>query len=224
MFNFFMTHHVAFLDGLKTSLWLTAAGLLLGISFAALSTWAIQSQKPWFSLPVRSLNHFLRSTPFLVQLYLLYYGLPQFSFIQDSVLWSLLQSPTYCAILALALNSNAYTTVLLDGAIRTIPRGEIEAAETLGFSKSQLFFWIQLKRVLIKSWPAYTNEVILIFKATSIASTITVLDLMGITRQLMSDTYQTTECLIIAGILYLFTTYILSAFLYLIKRRYITPH
>lgn len=223
MFNFFITHHAAFLEGLKTSLWLTAAGLLLGIFFASLSTLAIQSQKPWCSLPVRSLNHFLRSTPFLVQVYLLYYGLPQFSFIQDGILWPLLQSPTHCAILALALNSSAYTTVLLDGAIRAIPRGEIEAAEALGFSKSQLFFWIQLKRVLIKSWPAYTNEVILIFKATSIASTITVLDLMGVTRQLMSDTYRTTECLLIAGILYLLTTYILSAFLYGIKRRYITP-
>lgn len=223
MFDFFITHHAAFLEGLGTSLWLTVSGLLLGILFAAFGTWAIQSKQPWFSLPVRGINHFLRSTPFLVQIYLLYYGLPQFSFIQDSILWSLLQSPTHCAVLALALNSNAYTTVLLEGAIRSIPRGETEAAEALGFSKSQLFFWIQLKRVLISSWPAYTNEVILIFKATSIASTITVLDLMGVTRQLMSDTYQTTECLIIAGILYLFTTYILSVFLYGIRRQYITP-
>ncbi|MEY3182898.1 MAG: Octopine transport system permease protein OccM [Pseudomonadota bacterium] len=222
MFDFFINHHVAFLSGLKTSLLLTASGLLLGIVFAALSTWAIQSQKPWYALPVQSINHFLRSTPFLVQIYLLYYGLPQFSWIHSGPLWAFFESPTLCAILALALNSSAYTTVLLHGAIRAIPKGEIEAAESLGFSKSQLFFWIQLKRVLLNSWAAYTNEIILIFKATSIASTITVLDLMGVTRQLMSDTYQTTECLAIAGILYLLTTYLLSVFLFAIKRRYIT--
>jgi arginine transport system permease protein len=221
MLDFFITYHGLFLKGLATSLWLTAGGLILGLLFASFSTWAIQSRRYWLHLPIRGFNLFLRGTPFLVQIYLLYYGLPQFSWIRDSVLWSLFQSPTHCAILALALNSSAYTTVLLDGAVRAIPRGEMEAAQALGFSKAQLFFWIQLKRVLLNSWPAYTNEVILIFKATSIASTITVLDLMGVTRQLISDTYQTMDCLLIAGIFYLLTTYLLSSILYGVKQRYI---
>ena len=221
MIDFILVHTPAFLQGLATSLWLALCGLLLGITLATLSTLAIQSRVTWLSLPVQAFNHFLRSTPFLVQIYLLYYGLPQFDFIRESIVWPLLASPAFCAILALALNSNAYTTVLLDGAVRAIPKGESEAAEALGFSKMQRFFSIQLKRVLINIWPSYTNEVILIFKATAIASTITVLDLMGVTRQLMAETYRMTECLLIAGVLYLLTTYLLSGILYWVKKRYV---
>ena len=166
-------------------------GLLAGILLATLSTLAIQSQGLLGCHgPYKGLIIFYVARRFWSNLYLLYYGLPQFSVVHDSIFWPLLASPAFCAILALALNSNAYTTVLLQGAVRAIPKGENEAAEALGFSKMQLFWRIQLKRVLLNTWPAYSNEVILIFKATAIASTITVLDLMGVTRQLMADTYR----------------------------------
>lgn len=224
MFDFFITHFETFKMGVLVSLGLTFSSLFLGLILAAVSTAVLQSRFRLGGFLIRTLNQFLRGTPILVQIYLMYYGLGQFEWIQNSVLWPWLQHPSYCAVLALALNSSAYTTVLLQGAVRAIPNGEMEACKVLGFTPWQMLVRVLLKRAFINIWPAYTNEIIMVFKATSIASTITVLDLMGVTRQLMSETYQTMDCLLIAGVLYLTITYLLSAVLYWIKKRVIVLH
>lgn len=208
MLDFFWIHRYAFAEGVTRSLMLTLLSLLLGMLFAAVSTTLREQRRLHFlNYPFLGLYLFLRSTPLLVQFYLIYYGLGQFEWIRNSHLWPLLQNPSYCAILALGLNSAAYSSVIIQGAIRSTPRGEIEACKALGFTPWQQFCGVLGKRMLLQIWPNYTNEIIMVFKATAIASTITVLELMGITRQLISDTYQTTECLAIAGILYLLITY-----------------
>src|SRR5204863_19540 len=127
----------------------------------------------------------------------------QFEWIRDSVLWIVLRNPTVCAIIALSINSACYTTVLLDGAINSVPKNEIMACWSLGMSKWLAFRRIIFSRALRIAIPAYSNEVLLVLKATSLASTITLLDIMGVTQQLIAQTYATTELYLIAGFCYL---------------------
>jgi len=218
MLSFFLDNIHPFWEGIRVSFELTFCALLLGILVAAGAVALRQERQLWWlNAPISVFFLFLRSTPILVQIYLVYYGFGQFDAVRHSLFWPMLQNPTYCAIWALGFNSAAYTSVIMQGALDAIPKGEIEAATALGFTARQRLFGLQGKRALLNLWPNYTNEIIMVFKATSIASTITVLELMGMTRQLISDTFQVTDCLIIAGILYLLITYSLTLVLKLIE-------
>lgn len=147
-----------------------------------------------------------RGTPALVQIYLAYYGLGQFEFVRTSSLWPVLREPFWCAVIALGLNSGAYTGRLLSGAIHAIPRGLIDAAASLALPKRATFFRVKLPLVVQLALPAYTNEVILTLKATSLASTITLMDLTGTARLLVSETYAPYEIFVTAGLIYLVMT------------------
>ncbi len=146
---------------------------------------------------------FIRGTPLLVQIFLIYYGLGQFEWIRNSALWVIFSEPMACAIIALSISSSCYTTIILQGAIRSVPRTEMDACDALGMSK-----WLAMRRIIFPrafriAMPAYSNEVLIILKATSLASTITLLDLMGVTQQLISQTYDTVWWYSVAAIIYL---------------------
>ena len=156
----------------------------------------------------------------LVQIFLLYYGLAQFDAVQMSVIGQLLQRPFICATIALALNSAAYTAVLIHGAIVSMPAGEVEAAKALG-----MHFWLRMKRIilpraLVRMLPAYSNEVIFILKGMSLVSIIILLDLMGVIRRIIAQTYQVMEGLIVAGIIYLMITGVVMSLFRRIERRF----
>lgn len=193
-------------------------GLVISIVLAIL----LETQKLIFTLPIRSFICFIRGTPLMVQLFLIYYGCAQFSFLQNSLLWPLLQEPFFCAILTLTLNSAAYTTVLLQSSIQAIPVGEKEAADILGLSFLTSMRHLVLPRALQTFWPAYSNEIIMTLKSTSLVSTITLMDLMGTTRQIIAQTYNPFEALILAGCIYLLINFFLSTFFSITIRRKIS--
>lgn len=145
----------------------------------------------------------IKGTPFLLQLYIIYYGLIQFHFIQHSWLKALFISPYICALMALIINTSAYTTTILEQMLKNIPKNEIDAAKCLGLKKKDMFVNIILPHICIKMLPAYSNELIMIMKCTAIVSTITILDVMGITQQMIALTYQTMPYLLSAAIIYL---------------------
>lgn len=145
----------------------------------------------------------VRGTPLLVQLFLIYYGAGQFAWLRDTSLWFILREPMVCAILALSFNTACYTTILLQGAIKSVPQNEIAACEAIGMSKWLAFRRIIFPRALRLALPAYSNEVLMILKGTSLASTITLLDLMGMTQQLIAQTYEPVVLYVIVGIIYL---------------------
>ena len=191
------------LSGLSITLVLMIASVGTGLLLAIFLTIGSLSNYFFIKTPTEFLIFFIRGTPLLVQLFLIYYGLGQFEWIRYSVMWVILGKPMACAIITLSLNTACYTSILLKGAIHSVPKSEIAACEALGMSR-----WLALRRIIFPrafriAMPAYSNEVIIVLKCTSLASTITLLDLMGVTQQLITETYDTVSLYILAGVIYL---------------------
>lgn len=130
-----------------------------------------------------------RGTPGLVQLYFLYYGVARLDIVRESFLWSILQSPWWCAIIAISLNTGAYTTEIVRGALKSVPTESVDAGRALGLDGRKLLFLVRLPLAIRIALPAYGNELVLLMKATSIVSTITILDLMGEAKFIYTQTF-----------------------------------
>ncbi|MCS3415802.1 polar amino acid transport system permease protein [Pseudomonas sp. BIGb0450] len=190
------------------------AGLLLAIPLGI-----ARSSRLWY---VRTLPYcyifFFRGTPLLVQLFLVYYGLAQFDAVRESAMWPYLRDPFWCATATMTLHTAAYIAEILRGAIQAIPPGEIEAARALGMSKPKALFYIILPRAARIGLPAYSNEVILMLKASALASTVTLLELTGMARTIIARTYLPVEIFFAAGLFYLLMSYVLVRFFKLLER------
>ncbi len=155
--------------------------------------------------------YIFRSTPLLVQLFLIYYGSGQFRpFFEDMGLWVFLREPWFCAILALTLNTAAYTSEIIRGGIQSVPWGQLEAARACGMSGSLLFRRIVFPIAIRQALPGYGNEIILMVKATSLASTITLLEVTGEAKKIIAATWSPVEVFIIAGAIYLTINFIVT--------------
>lgn len=210
------------MHGVMVTLILMTASLALGLCFAIVMTACSYSGNIFLKTSVNGLVFFVRGTPLLVQLFLIYYGAGQFEWIRDTILWTVLREPMGCAVLALSINSACYTTVLFQGAIQSVPKNERHACEALGMSKWLAFRRIIFPRAFSIALPAYSNEVVMILKGTSLASTITLLDVMGVTQQMIAQTYQTAEFYAAAAVIYLILYMIISsAFKILLRFIYI---
>ncbi|MGL6495320.1 arginine ABC transporter permease ArtM [Aeromonas veronii] len=193
---------VTLLGGLVTTLELTLFSLLLGIVLAALMTWVLELRLPVATQLVQLWVLLFTGTPLLIQIFLIYYGPGQFEWLKASPLWPLLKQPWFCAVLALGLNTAAYSTRLFKGALDVIPAGEVEACRALGFNGRQTL-WMKVRHAARHLVPAYSNEVILVLKGSSLASTITIMDIMGLAQGLNAQTYDTLAVFGVAGGLYL---------------------
>lgn len=160
-----------------------------------------------------------RSTPLLVQIFLIYYGLGQFQAVRESLLWPILREPYWCAIIALTLNTAAYTGEIMRGGIQAVPFGQIEAARALGMSRALLYRRIVLPQALRQILPAYGNEMIQMVQATSLASTITLMELTGAARAIASRSFQPVEMFIIAGAIYLAMNFVIAQAIRRAERR-----
>ena len=192
-------------QGIPTSLLLTFASLLIAFLLALLFTFILAMGNRWLKSAVNFYLVLFTGTPLLIQIFLIYSGPGQFEFITQSPLWSLLSNAWFCAMLALALNSAAYSTQLFYGAVKAIPKGKWESCAALGLSRVQTLK-ILIPYALKRALPSYTNEIILVFKGTSLASTITIMDIMGYARQLYGTEYDALTIYGIAGGIYLLIT------------------
>jgi His/Glu/Gln/Arg/opine family amino acid ABC transporter permease subunit len=177
-------------------------------------------------LPARGFGYgfifVFRGAPLLVLLYLVYYGLPQFDVLRHSPLWFLLSEPYVCAVLALSLNSAGYVAEILAGALRAVPRGEIEAGEAAGLGRVRLFRSIILPHAARIALRAYGNEVVFLIKGTSAASMVTIIDLMASANAVYFNTYDPFTPLISAGAIYLVLIFVLTRLVAVAERR-LTP-
>lgn len=164
-----------------------------------------------------------RGTPLLVQIFLIYYGLSQFEAVRDSIAWTVLREPFWCAIIALALNTAAYSSEIIRGGIQSVPLGQIEAARACGMSRFLLFRRIVAPIAIRQGLPAYSNEVILIVKATSLASVITLMDVTGIARSEVSRTFAPYEIWTAAAVIYLTINFLITRAFQALEWR-LTPH
>ena len=206
------------LTGARLTLVLTALVVLVG--FALALPVALGKNSPLRGLQVAANAYilFFRGTPALVQLFLLYYGAGQFQLVRDSFLWPLLRNPFWCVVMALGLNSAAYAGKTLAAALDAIPRGIREASFVLGLGRAHAFWRIDLPLALQTALPALGNDVILTCKATSLASTVTLLELTGTARLLTSETYAPYEVFFGAGLVYLAINYLLMSGLRRLER------
>lgn len=192
-----------FLLGAWVTLELTVLSLIIGGSLAVPLAIARAGKNPIFNGPVWLFTYTFRGTPLLVQTYLIYYGLGQFEWIRESMMWGpVLSQAWWCALIAFSLNTAAYTTELLRGAIETTSRGEVEAAKACGFSKRMRMRRIVLPSAFRRALPAYSNEVIFMLHGSVVASTITIQDLLGVGRWLNGRYYLAYEGFITAAVLY----------------------
>ncbi|MEM9629929.1 MAG: ABC transporter permease [Pseudomonadota bacterium] len=208
------------LAGLPVTLSILVCSLAIGLVFGALLCWARMHRLPGVAQLADFYVLFFRGTPLLVQLFAIYYGLGQFEVIRSSFAWPLLREAWFCAVLALGLNSAAFTSEIMRGGILGVERGQIEAAAAYGFSRLQIARLILGPQALRIALPAYSNETILMLKGTALASTISIMDLTGIARKLSSLHFAPFESFIAAGAIYLALAMILTLSYSAIERRF----
>ena len=191
-------------------------GLCIGLFFAVLrikSNFLLEKIAYGYS-------YIFRGTPLLVQIFIIYYGFGQVEFIRQSFMWVILKEPYWCAIIAFALNTGAYTSEILRSAFQTIKPGFIEAGKSLGINNKIIFYKIQIPIAIRQSLPAYGNEIILMLKGTSLASTVTLMDLTGVAKYIISTTFKPIEVFIVAGSIYLLITFVIHNLIKFLEKKY----
>lgn len=210
-----------YFDGLLVTLKLLSISLLIGLLLAVPLALMRVSKQPLVNFPAWLYTYVIRGTPMLVQLFLIYYGLAQFDAVRESALWPWLSNASFCACLAFAINTSAYTAEILAGSLKATPHGEIEAAKAMGMSRLKMYRRILLPSALRRALPQYSNEVIMMLQTTSLASIVTLVDITGATRTVYSQYYLPFEAFITAGLFYLCLTFILVRLFKLAERHWL---
>ena len=191
-------------------------GLFVGLFFAILRL----NKNIFLNKFAYGYSYVFRGTPLLVQIFIIYFGLGQIEYLRSTFLWVILKEPYWCAIIAFALNTGAYTSEILRSAFQTIKPGIVEAGRSLGISNKIIFYKIQIPIAIRQSLPAYGNEIILMMKGTSLASTVTIMDLTGVAKYIISTTLKPIEVFIVAGGIYLFMTFIIHNVIKFLEKKY----
>ena len=191
-------------------------GLFIGLFFAILRL----NKNIFINKFAYGYSYIFRGTPLLVQIFIIYFGLGQIEYLRSTILWVILKEPYWCAIIAFALNTGAYTSEILRSAFQTLKPGIIEAGKSLGISNKVIFYKIQIPIAIRQSLPAYGNEIILMMKGTSLASTVTLMDLTGVAKYIISTTFKPIEVFIVAGGIYLFMTFIIHNVIKFLEKKY----
>ena len=201
------------------TLFLTVVSGVIGNLLAVPVALARLSSNPLLWIPARIFILLMRGTPLLVQLYFVYYGLGQL--IPGWIMrgYPFLRDGLWYAIFAFSINTAGYTGEILRGAILAVPHGEIEAARAFGMNRAQVFLRITLPRAVRICLPTMSSETILLLKATSLASLVTVYEVMGTATTIRVDTFRVYDTLIGAGIVYFFLVYGLTRVLNWAERR-----
>ena len=218
--DFALEHFPRLLKATKLTIQLTFLSLFFGLFVGFFAAILRTSKIKIFFFIAYYYSYIFRGTPLLVQIFIIYFGLAQVEWIRESFLWIFLKEPYSCAILAFTLNTGAYSSEIFRSAFETINKGIVEAAEGLGLSKINTFFKVKLPIAIRQSLPAYGNEMILMLKGTSLASTVTLLDLTGVAKHIISTTFRPVEVFIVAGSIYLLMTFIIHNFIKYLEKRY----
>jgi len=211
-------HLADYAQGARLTLFLTFVSLAIAFMLAVPLAFLRNSRHGAIRYALLFYSLIFRGTPLLVQLFLVYFGLAQFDLIRSSFLWPWLSSPLICALMVFVLNSTAYSVEIFAGGLRHIPAGEIEAARAYGMSRLCEARRILIPAMLTRSLPLYGNEVIMMLHATSLASTITLLEITGTARRIVLTDYIQFEAYITAAGLYLVMTFCLVSAFQLVRK------
>jgi polar amino acid transport system permease protein len=201
---FYARYAPKFLNGTIVTLEIVTLSIVIGAAISLPVAFGRLSPNPIAGWPSFAFVYFFRGTPLIAQTFLVYYGAGTFRAELEAIgLWWFFRDAFNCVIFTFALNTSAYQAEILSGAIRNVPRGQVEAATALGLRRWVTFFKVVLPQALIVALRPYGNEIILMIKGSAVASIVTVFDLMGETRRAYSRSFD-------------FETYIWAAIIYLI--------
>ena len=213
-------HWEMFLTGIGYTVLLVAASLVIGSTLSLPLAVARAYRIRFVNQAIWAYVYLFRGTPLLVQLYIVYYGLGQFESVRESFLWPVLREPLWCTFIAFVLNTAAYTTEIFRGAIEAVPYGEVEAAKAYGMSPWYRTTRIVLPNALRRALPAYSNEVIFMLHGSVVASTVTIVDILGAGRILNSKYYLAYEGFLAAAVLYMVLVYFITRGFRIWERRW----
>ena len=209
------------LSGLAMTLWLFIVTMVVGFFLSLPLALARVSRKVWLRWPVEFYTYLFRGTPLYIQLLICYTGLYGLEVVRDhEMLDRFFRNALNCTLLAFVLNTCAYTVEIFAGAIRNIPHGEIEAAQAYGLHGWKLNLFVVLPAALRRSLPAYSNELILMLHATSLAFTATIADILKVARDANAATFLTFQAFGIAALLYMSLSFALVGLFRLAERRW----
>ena len=211
------------LGGAVVTLQLVSISLAIGMCIAVPLAFLRLSKNIFIWVPAHAYIYFFRGSPLIVQIFLVYYGLSQFEFVKNSWAWFLFRDAYFCALLTFSMSSAAYTANIIRGAILAVPKGEIEAARAIGMSKKNVFRTAIRPYVLRLSMQPYGNEIIGMLKGSALASTITIADITGVARTIVSKTYAPYEIFISAALIYLAITFVVTRVLKYFENRLKIP-
>jgi len=211
------------LSGLNLTIQLVTISLFLGFCLAIGLALLRLSNNTFLSFFAKTYVFYFRGTPLLVQIFLIYYGIAQFEIIRETFVWFFFKEAYWCGILALTLNTCAYSSEIIRGGIQSVAFGQIESAKSVGMSRFLLYRRIILPIAFRQALPAYGNEIILMVKATSLVSLTTYMEMTGIARSIMYKTFAPVEAFIAAGSIYLFLNFLVVQLIKFLEWKY-NPH
>lgn len=192
------------MTGVAMTLWLLVSACAIGFCLALPLAILRNARNPLIWGPVWVYTFIIRGTPLYVQLLIVYTGFYSLDFVRDTApLAAFFKQGIDCTILAFGLNTAAYTTEIFAGAIRDTPFGEVDAGRSLGMSQATLYRRIIIPGALRRALPVYSNEVILMLHATTLAFTATVPDVLKIANDAYSATYNPFASFSVAAMIYL---------------------
>ena len=198
------------LQGVPLTLEVVFISTFLGLGLAIIVALMRISDNKTLSIPAYSFVYLIRGTPLLLQLYFVYYGISQFSIVRESFLWPVLREPFWCGIITLTISTGAYSAEIIRGGIQSVSQGYIESGKALGLSRISIFLRIVMPITIRQALPAYGNELILMVKASSLISIVTLMEITGIARTIISKTYAPVEIFLVAGSIYLLINFIIT--------------
>ena len=210
-----------FFRGLRVTLILLAIALATGFVLSIPLAMARVSQNKWLSMPVFLFTYVIRGTPLLVQMFMVYHGLAQFAWMRQSAVWFLFKDAWFCAWLVFSMSTTAYTTEIFAGALRQTPAGELEAAQSLGMTKLQIYARILWPGALRRALPQYSNEVVGLMHATAVASTVTLVEITRVARDVYYNHLSVTDSFGVAAIFYFVLTFTVVGIFKLLEMRYL---
>lgn len=221
---FMWTTFLTLVGGVPLLLELAGLSLAAGAVFALLLAMMRLSGVAALDWTAQAYIFVFRGTPLLVQIFLIYYGLGQFRpALQEIGIWWFFREPFYCAVFALTLNTAAYAAEIVRGGLQSVPHGQIEAAKACGMSRALRFRRIVLPIAIRQALPAYGNEIILMVKATSLASVITLMEVTGLAHRTISQTFRAVEVFVVAGAIYLLINFVVTRAVLYFEHR-LSPH
>ena len=220
-FDLVLKNWELFAEGMWTTLQLTGLSVLIGFCIALPFGLIRAKYSGVGSKLINAYVYAFRGTPLLVQLYLIYYGLSQFEWVRDSLAWVVLRDAWWCALIAFSLNSGAYATEIIRGAVVSVPEGELEAAKSLGMTPFQVIRLVLVPSALRRALPQYGNEVVFMLHGSVVASIITIQDILGVGRTLNARYYLAYEGFLTAAALYMVLAFTVVFTFRQLEKRYL---